>query len=564
MKKFFSNIKNWFARHLPTKRRLIQLYVALLYNANIKGYVKGTISQSATKYACVPGLNCYSCPGAVGACPLGALQNAFAQSGTRAGYYVLGIIGLYGIIFARTVCGFLCPVGLMQELLNLIPSFKIPKGKVTRILSYLKYVVLAVLVIGVPLLYGLQGIAVPGFCKYICPAGTFEGGIGLLINPANWSGSRDLLNMLGSIFTWKFALLCAITVLCVFMYRPFCRFLCPLGAIYGFFNKIAFLGVKVDKVKCTDCGLCVKNCQMDVKCVGDHECIHCGKCMKVCPVQAISYKGGDLFNKNNNQVTADEFEEDEVGAPVRQSTVSLQPAYATVGAQGNSAVVMDGAVSTNGDVATRQGDPPPNAGSVKKRKRDKKFWVEVVAWGLALILLVGSFVYFNFFDKSDVTTFDIGDKCPDFTLNRYGPNELNKFVLLDEQFTLSEHLGSVVVVNFWATWCGPCVAELPHFNQVANDYPEVTVVAIHGSSTEDVGSFITRKTDTKDSWRNYNVIFLQDEVEGKTCFTFLALGGVSTWPMTLIVGKDGNISYIKQGSLTHEKLQYEVEKALNA
>ena len=564
MAKFFSKVKNWFSRHLPTKRRLIQLYVALLYNANIKGYVTGTISQSKTKYACVPGLNCYSCPGAVGACPLGALQNAFAQSGTRAGYYVLGIIGLYGIIFARTVCGFLCPVGLLQELLNMIPSFKINKSKVTRVLSYLKYVVLAVLVIGMPLLYGLQGIAVPGFCKYICPAGTFEGGIGLLLNPANWSGSRDLLNMLGSIFTWKFALLVGITVLCVFMYRPFCRFLCPLGAIYGFFNKIAFLGVKVDHVKCTNCGLCVKHCQMDVKCVGDHECINCGKCMKVCPVQAISFKGSGLFNKNNAEVVEDEYE-DEVGAPVRTVQASFQPAYATAGAQPVATVVADTAATTN-EMLTRQGDPPPNAAPVKRRKRDKKFWIEVVAWSLALVLLVGSFVYFNFVQKdSNVEKFAIGDPCPDFTLSIYGPNELNKFVLLDEQFTLSEQLGSVVVVNFWATWCGPCVAELPHFNEVAKQFPEVKVVAIHGSSSEDVGSFITRKTPTKDSWRNYNVTFLQDVIEGsETCLTFQALGGNSTWPMTLIVGKDGKITYIKQGSLTHAKLQSEVEKALNA
>ena len=300
MKKFFRAIKDWFVRHWPTKRRLIQIYTALLYNANFRGFVSGTISQSATKYVCVPGMNCYSCPGAVGACPLGSLQNAFAQSGTRAGYYVLGIIGLFGLIFARTVCGFLCPVGLGQELLHKIPSPKIKKGRVTRGASYLKYVILAVLVIAVPVLYGIQGIAVPAFCKYICPAGTFGGGLGLLANPANWTDSRNFLKMLGSIFTWKFALMWGILVLCVFMYRPFCRFLCPLGAIYGFFNRIAFFGVKVDKIKCTDCGLCVKACEMDVKRVGDHECIHCGKCIQVCPVHAITWKGSGLFKKKKD------------------------------------------------------------------------------------------------------------------------------------------------------------------------------------------------------------------------------------------------------------------------
>lgn len=567
MKKFFVSVKNWFARHLPTKRRLIQLYVALLYNANAKGYLTGTISQSVTKYACVPGMNCYSCPGAVGACPLGSLQNAFAQSGTRAGYYVIGIIGLYGLIFARTVCGFLCPVGLAQELLNLIPSPKISKSKLTRVLSYLKYVVLAVLVVGVPLLYGLQGIAVPAFCKYICPAGTFEGGIGLILNPANQSGSRDLLNMLGGIFTWKFALMCAIIVLCVFMYRPFCRFLCPLGAIYGFFNKIAFLGVKVDKIKCTNCGLCVQHCQMDVKCVGDHECINCGKCIKVCPMQAISWKGSGLFERNNTQVAVEDEYEDEVGATPRVTAVNMQPAFATASAMQSTATV--GAVTTVDtsipNVTEREETPKQTPTSAKqKKKRGAKFWLEIVAWCLAIVLLVGCFVYFNVFDNSStVAKIGVGMKCPDFTLQTYGADSSGKYVLLDDEFALSEQLGSVVVVNFWATWCGPCVEELPHFNQIANEFPDIKVVAIHGNSTEDVGDFIVRKTDSKDSWRGYNIIFLQDNIQGDACLTYKALGGNSAWPMTLIIGKDGTITYTKQGNLSYDKLKEEVEKALS-
>ena len=110
--------KEWFFAHLPSKRRLIQVYAALLYNANIKGYISGSIYTSpTTKYVCVPGLNCYSCPGAVGACPLGAFQNALAESSVRAPYYVIGILAIFGLIFARTICGFLCPVGLCQELL---------------------------------------------------------------------------------------------------------------------------------------------------------------------------------------------------------------------------------------------------------------------------------------------------------------------------------------------------------------------------------------------------------------------------------------------------------------
>ena len=89
-------------------------------------------------------------------------------------------------------------------------------------------------------------------------------------------------------------------MLSIFCFRAFCRFLCPLGALYGFFNKIALLGVKLDKNKCTDCGLCVEVCKMDVNKVGDHECIQCGKCIAVCPSKAISWKGAKLFVRHND------------------------------------------------------------------------------------------------------------------------------------------------------------------------------------------------------------------------------------------------------------------------
>ena len=55
------------------KRFSIQAAATLLQNANLRGFFTGRIYQGASKSVCVPGLNCYSCPGAVGACPLGSL-----------------------------------------------------------------------------------------------------------------------------------------------------------------------------------------------------------------------------------------------------------------------------------------------------------------------------------------------------------------------------------------------------------------------------------------------------------------------------------------------------------
>lgn len=294
MKKFFEKIKAFFQKILPTKRKIIQLYAALLTNANIKGFVNGTFYKGASKNLCVPGLNCYSCPGAIGACPLGSLQNALAASDTRLPAYIFGIIILFGLILGRTICGFLCPFGLIQELLYKIKTPKVKKSKTTKLLSYLKYVALIALVVVIPLLF-----ASPGFCKYICPAGTLEGGLGFLSHPNNESTLAEL----GGAFTWKFIVLVAIIVGSIFIFRIFCRFLCPLGAIYGFFAKLALLGVKVDKTKCTDCGLCVSACKMDIKKVGDSECIQCGECMSVCPTKAIVWKGSELFVRSNDANT---------------------------------------------------------------------------------------------------------------------------------------------------------------------------------------------------------------------------------------------------------------------
>ena len=218
--KVLLNIKNWFIRHKPTKRKIVQLYAALLYNANLKGFIKGEIFTGSSKVLCVPGLNCYSCPGAIGACPLGSLQNAIGSAGKSVPYYMLGILALYGLILGRTICGFLCPVGLAQELLYKIKTPKLKKSKFTYILTFLKVAIFAVFIIALPLGFGLNGYANPGFCKYFCPAGTFEGGFFLLMNPNN----DGLYQMLGNLFTWKTLVLAIFVIASVFIYRFFCRF----------------------------------------------------------------------------------------------------------------------------------------------------------------------------------------------------------------------------------------------------------------------------------------------------------------------------------------------------
>lgn len=264
---------------MKRRRKLTQLICAVLYNCHITGFAEGTIYQGDLKSVCIPGLNCYSCPGAVFSCPLGSLQSALLSSKYRFPYYILGVLLLFGILLGRIICGFLCPFGLIQELLYKIPTRKIPKNVWTRRLSLLKYVILAVFVIGIPLVF-----LTPGFCKYICPAGTLEGGIPLLLK------NESLRQLAGGLFRWKMLLLAVLLLSCVVIFRCFCRFLCPLGALYGLFNRFSLFGMRIDENKCNNCGACVRYCKMDVKKVGDAECIQCGECMESCSRCALSYK----------------------------------------------------------------------------------------------------------------------------------------------------------------------------------------------------------------------------------------------------------------------------------
>ncbi len=267
------------------KRLAIQGLAALIQNADLKGFFTGQISQSATKAFCVPGLNCYSCPGAVGACPIGALQNSLSGMTFRFPYYVLGLLIFFGAFLGRAVCGFLCPFGLLQDLLNKIPfPKKIRTFKADRGLRRLKYIVLAVLVIIVPVFVKMT----PAFCAYLCPSGTLSG---ILLALAD---SR-LFAVLGSTFAWKVSVLAALILMAVAIYRPFCKYLCPLGAFYAPFNKIALVGMACDGNACVSCGACSEACGMGVdpsEDPNDPECIRCGACIKACPAKALSYEFG--------------------------------------------------------------------------------------------------------------------------------------------------------------------------------------------------------------------------------------------------------------------------------
>ncbi|MCQ4864082.1 4Fe-4S binding protein [Pseudoflavonifractor phocaeensis] len=279
MGKVFSSVR----RRLRT---WVQIGFTALTNGYAAGFAKGTIYKGPTKAFCVPGLNCYSCPGALGACPIGSFQAVIASRDYKFTFYIVGFLMLVGAVFGRFVCGWLCPFGLVQDLLYKIPFVKkLRRLPGDRFLKYLNYVILAGFVIILPLtVLDIVGQGQPWFCKYICPSGTLFAGIPLV------ASSPPLQQALGWLFTWKVGILAVLLLLSVAVYRPFCRYLCPLGAVYGLFNPIAFYRFRVDGQKCTGCAVCQKACPMDIpvyKTPNSPECIRCGVCRKSCPHGAI-------------------------------------------------------------------------------------------------------------------------------------------------------------------------------------------------------------------------------------------------------------------------------------
>jgi len=286
-------------------RHGVQALWSLLTNSYLVGFARGKIYRGSLKNLCVPGLNCYSCPGAVGSCPIGSLQAVIGSWNFKFAFYVAGFLVFVGALVGRFVCGWLCPFGLIQDLLHKLPfPKKIGTFRGDKLLRKLKYAVLLIFVILLPMfLVDVMGQGAPYFCKLLCPVGTLEGGIPLVLL------NKSMHSALGWLYAWKNVLLVVTILLSIVIYRPFCKHICPLGAVYSLFNPISVFKYRVDESKCTHCGACARTCKMQVDPVqnANHpECIRCGLCKKVCPTGAII---SGCFQKNTQNVKETETAE---------------------------------------------------------------------------------------------------------------------------------------------------------------------------------------------------------------------------------------------------------------
>ncbi|MFA5033091.1 MAG: 4Fe-4S binding protein [bacterium] len=256
-------------------RKLVQFGTFLLTNSNFHK----TIYQGKTKQLCIPGIHCYACPLTRVSCPMGSFQHFLGMK--QFPLYVFGFIGTLGVVWGRLACGFFCPFGLVQELLYKIKTYKI---KLAKVFNYGKYVIL----------FGVAIIVVwitgdPWFCK-ICPSGILVGGIPQVLI------DKELRPLLGWLFYMKYMIILLVIIGSIFIKRVFCRTMCPLGAMWGLFNKVSFIKLAVDKDKCIQCGMCEKVCPTDVKMyeavdnpgvANTPECVRCFSCKSICPMNAI-------------------------------------------------------------------------------------------------------------------------------------------------------------------------------------------------------------------------------------------------------------------------------------
>ena len=191
---------------------------------------------------------------------------------------ILGVF-LMTVVWGRFFCGFICSFGAMQDLLNsigkLIPfKIKVPE-KADKWLKLLKYAVLAFVAVGV------WGFSVTGDTVW-SPWTVF----GIYSSLSGWSSLKYFLTLGG-------ALLLLIIIGSLFIERFFCRYLCPLGALFSLVSRFRIYSLNRKPEKCGNCKLCTSKCSMGIPLykydeVRSGECINCMKCTSVCPNENIS------------------------------------------------------------------------------------------------------------------------------------------------------------------------------------------------------------------------------------------------------------------------------------
>jgi len=220
---------------------------------------------------CSPVFHCYACPLSTFACPIGVI----AQFGALHifPFMAVGLLIAVGALFGSLICGWVCPFGFLQDLGAKAPT---PKFDPPKWAGYLRYAVLIGTVLAVPYFFGEEH---PLFICRVCPAGALEAAV------PNMAGQAIAGQQIAWPNTVKLTILGLFLIAIFFMKRPWCRILCPLGAIFSLFNRVSAFFLRFNADKCTDCKQCHKLCEYgiepekrpnDLRCNRCLECIRCG------------------------------------------------------------------------------------------------------------------------------------------------------------------------------------------------------------------------------------------------------------------------------------------------
>lgn len=260
-------------------RKISQIIGAIVPNSYFKVISSQVIYRGLLKGFCIPLMNCYACPLAVFACPIGTMQHFAVKH--RVPYYLIGWLSMVSLSVGRLACGWICPFGFMQDLMAKI---KLKKFHLPSYLGYLKYVFLVLFVLIIPYFTGEHW-----FSK-LCPWGALEASVPWgLWNPkdpnflALTPHNKPILDLVGGMYFFKLGILAGFILLMLFTFRPFCKLMCPLGAIFSLFNRLSILRLKVDLESCLQCDRCYRLCPMDLKVYEEAnalECIRCLECTK--------------------------------------------------------------------------------------------------------------------------------------------------------------------------------------------------------------------------------------------------------------------------------------------
>ena len=230
---------------------------------------------------CSPVFHCYACPLATFACPIGVLAQFSALHIFP--FVAVGLLITLGALFGSLICGWACPFGFFQDLVAKVPTAKFDLPKWT---GNLRYVVLIITVLAVPCLWGEEHWL---FICRVCPAGALEAAV------PNMTGQA----IAGEIIAWpnalKLTILGVFLIAIFFMKRPWCRMLCPLGAIFSLFNRVSAFFVRFNANECTDCERCHKLCEYGIepeKSPNDSRCVRCLECTN-CGEDALTF--GSIF-----------------------------------------------------------------------------------------------------------------------------------------------------------------------------------------------------------------------------------------------------------------------------